>query len=157
MQYVSFRLGKEMYALDVWQAREIVDAPALNQLPNAPAWLPGLMNLRGQVVPVVDLKEKFGLDAGTKQVGRGAYVIVVDLPRKEHDQVTIGVLADEVLEVFDLTPSEIGPPPAFGARYSRSYLLGMAKREGGIVALMDAPKVLSDTDVLVPAEAAAAP
>ena len=143
-----------MYALDVWQAREIVDAPALNQLPNSPPWLPGMMNLRGQVVPVVDLKEKFGLNAGSSAKERRAYVIVVEIPKKDADPMTVGVLADEVIEVFDLALSEIEPPPMFGACYSRSYLLGMAKRDGAIVAVMDAPKVLSDTDVLVPAEGA---
>lgn len=151
MQYIRFRLGKEMYALDVWQAREIVDAPLLNQLPNAPAWLPGMMNLRGQVVPVVDLKEKFGLTAGIGDQESRGYVIVVDVARKDEDPVTVGVLADEVLEVFDLGALDLEPAPAFGARYSRSYLLGMTKREGAIVAVMDAPKVLSDSDVLVPA------
>src|SRR5580704_5217333 len=146
MQYVSFRLGKEMYALDVWQAREIVDSPVLNQLPNAPAWLPGMMNLRGQVVPVVDLKEKFGLNAGLHEKQTPAYVIVVEVARKDEDPITVGVLADEVIEVFDLVSSEIEPPPAFGASYSRSYLLGMAKRGATIVAVMDAPQVLSDAD-----------
>jgi purine-binding chemotaxis protein CheW len=156
MQYVSFRLGKEMYALDIWQAREIVDAPPLNQLPNAPAWLPGMMNLRGQVVPVVDLKEKFGLNAGLHEKQTPAYVIVVEVARKDEDPITVGVLADEVIEVFDVAAADLDAPPAFGARYSRSYLLGMTKRAGAIVAVMDAPKVLSDTDVLVPAEGAVA-
>jgi purine-binding chemotaxis protein CheW len=148
-QYVSFRLGRESYALDIWHAREIVDAPPLSQMPNAPAWIPGLMNLRGRIVPVVDLKKKFGLeDAASASVARG-YVIIVEIGGEDRPPMSIGLLVDAVLEVFDLPASELEPPPKFGARFSRSYLVGMTKRAAAIVAVMDAAKVLADTDVLL--------
>lgn len=148
-QYVSFRLGKETYALDIWHAREIVDEPPLSQMPNAPEWIPGLMNLRGRILPVVDLKKKFGLEGGPGQTTARGYVIVVEIESEGRAPQSIGLLADSVLEVFDLPASQLEPPPKFGARYSRAYLVGMAKRDAGIVAVMDASMVLEDTDELL--------
>jgi purine-binding chemotaxis protein CheW len=150
MEFVSFNLGTEAYAIDVWHAREIVDAPELSRLPNAPAWIPGVMNLRGRVVPVVDLKRKFGLSSDVAAKGRG-YVIVVELPH-EDGVITVGVAADSVIEVFDLADPDLTPPPRFGERFSRAYLRGMARRPRGLVAVMDAEKVLADTDALDLAE-----
>lgn len=146
--YVAFRLGKEAYAIDVALAREIVDSPKLRQLPAAPAWIPGLMNLRGRVVPVVDLKKKFELGSEAEP---GGYVIVVELTT-DGEPFAVGVLADAVLEVFELAPEELGPAPRFGARFSRTYLRGMAKRNDEVLVVMDAEKVLSDSDVRLAAD-----
>jgi purine-binding chemotaxis protein CheW len=152
MEYVSFRLGKEIYAVDIWHAREIVDAPPLSRLPNAPAWIPGLINLRGRILPVVDLKKKFGLADEPLRQSAQAYIVVVELPSEQGEPMSVGMLADAVLEVFDVPASELDPPPKFGARFSRDYLLGMAKRAAGIVAIMDAPRVLADADAIVDAD-----
>jgi purine-binding chemotaxis protein CheW len=148
MEYVSFRLGTELYALDVWHAREIVDAPPVSQLPNAPDWIAGLMNLRGRIVPVVDLKRKFDLGDGGQGGGRG-YVIVVDVESDDGTSSAVGVLADAVLEVFDLGDAELTPPPKFGARFSRAYLRGLIKRETSVIAVMDAARVLADADAVL--------
>jgi purine-binding chemotaxis protein CheW len=147
--YVAFRLGKEAYAIDVALAREIVDSPKLRQLPAAPAWIPGLMNLRGRVVPVVDLKKKFEL-GGDDDASRG-YVIVVELVT-DGEPFAVGVLADAVLEVFELLPEDLSPAPRFGARFSRTYLRGMARRNDEVLVVMDAEKVLSDSDVRLAAD-----
>lgn len=152
-QYVSFLLGKETYALDILEAREIVDLPALNRLPNAPPWILGLMNLRGAIVPVVDLKKKFDLEPA-EEVAAG-FVIVVVFQAEDGQTLVVGLLADAVLDVFELAHSELGPAPNFGARFSRSYLRGMTKREGQLVLVMEATKVLADTDVRLAAEQAA--
>lgn len=144
--YVSFRLGKEIYALDIDHAREIVDVPQLSALPKAPPWIVGLMNLRGRIVPLVDLKKKFDLVMEASH--ELPYVIIVELtlPDEEGQTLVVGVLADAVLEVFDLADSELGAAPKFGQRFSRSYLRGMVRRDDAMIIVMDAAKVLSDVD-----------
>lgn len=122
-QYVSFRLGEETYALDVSHAKEIVEAPRLTPMPHAPPWIRGVMNLRGSVVPVVDLKRKFVM--GATELGAHTCVLLIEF-ESESSQFLIAVLVDAVLE---LSPSELEPPPAFGARYSRKYLKGVGRRE----------------------------
>ncbi len=150
MEYVSFRIGKELYAIDVWHAREVVDTPAVSQMPNAPDWIFGMMNLRGRIVPVVDLKKKFGLaEAAEAAAHARTYVVVVELPGDDGDALPVGLLADAVLEVFDFDPAQLAPPPQFGARFSRAYLLGMVKRDTAIVAVMNAAKVLSDAEAVM--------
>ena len=145
-QYVTFRLDDETYALDVGNAREIVEAPRLTRMPNAPAWIRGVMNLRGSVVPVIDLKQKF--DMGTTEITRHSCVLLVEFMLNEEPFV-IGVLVDAVLEVFELAPETIEPPPKFGARYSQKYLRGMGRRNNRVFVILDADKVFSDTNAYV--------
>ena len=142
-QYVSFRLAEETYALDVSHAKEIVEAPRLTPMPHAPAWIRGVMNLRGSVVPVVDLKRKFAM--GTTELGAHTCVLLVEFA-SESSQFLIAVLVDAVLAVFELSPSELEPPPAFGARYSRKYLKGVGRREGAMFMVLDANEVFADVE-----------
>ncbi|MBK7395210.1 MAG: chemotaxis protein CheW [Myxococcales bacterium] len=142
--YVSFLLGEETYALDVREAREIVDLPALRRLPNAPPWIVGVMDLRGAVVPVVDLEKKLGIP---RTGGAAAGYVVVVVLQVRGQELVVGVLADAVLDVFELAADELGRPPAFGARFSRSYLRGTTDRDGQLVLVLEATRVLADRDV----------
>lgn len=149
-QYVSFRLDNETYAIDVGNAREIVEAPRLTRMPSAPSWIRGVMNLRGSVVPVIDLKQKF--DMGVTELALHSCVLLVDF-MLEREPFVIGVLVDAVLEVFELAPEAIEPPPKFGARYSKRYLRGMGRRSECVFLILDADRVFSDSALKLDADA----
>ncbi len=150
-QLVTFVLGEETYAFDVENAREILDFVAPARLPNSPEWLRGVINLRGSVVPVVDLKRKFGMHATEKT--RGTCIIVVEICLCGQVQ-TIGVLADAVQEVFEMEPAEIEAAPTFGARLSTRFIRGMGKRNGKLFAILAAEKVFSEDEVAMVGAAA---
>jgi purine-binding chemotaxis protein CheW len=142
-QYVTFKLDDEIYALDVAHAREIVGVPRLTRMPKAPAWIRGVINLRGSVVPVIDLKHKF--EMGATEIGPDSCVLIVEFMFEDAIFV-IGVLVDAVLAVFELAPSEVEAPPKFGARYSRKYLKGVGRLDGRVFMILEADEVFSDVD-----------
>lgn len=143
-QYVTFRLYGEVYAIDVGNAREIVGVPRLTRMPGTPGWVRGVMNLRGSVVPVVDLKHKFGM--GPTEVTKDACILVVEFQMDDQANV-IGLLVDAVVEVFELAPESIEEPPKFGTRYSPRYVKGMGRRGDVVFVVLDADKVLSESEV----------
>lgn len=142
-QYVTFRLDEEIYALDVAHAREIVELPRLTRMPSAPGWIRGVMNLRGSVVPVIDLKQKFAM--GSTTITRDCCVLVVEFSF-EDALFVIGVLVDAVLAVFELAPDQVEPPPKFGARYSRKYVKGTGRREQQMFLILEANEVFADVE-----------
>jgi purine-binding chemotaxis protein CheW len=142
--YVVFGLGDEVYALDVVNAREIVGVPPLTPIPSAPEWIRGVINLRGSVVPVIDLKSKFGM--GRTDGTPSSCVLIVEFSADGEDFV-VGVLADRVLEVLEVADSAIEPPPKFGARFSRAYLRGLGRKGDLLFVILDAGKVFSDVNV----------
>ena len=150
-QYVSFKLDEEIYALDVAHAREIVEVPRLTRMPNAPEWIRGVINLRGTVVPVIDLKHKFHM--GATEVTQRSCVLLVEF---EFDAAlfVIGVLVDAVLAVFELPAEAIESPPKFGARYSRKYLKGVGRHDGHVFMILEANEVFADVDVETELDAA---
>jgi len=139
-QYLTFRLGAETYALDVANAREIVEYSAITQLPKTPDWMRGVINLRGIVLPVLDLKLKFGMGATERTVNTCAIVVEVILHGDLH---VLGILADSVQEVFELEASQIEPPPRFGTRLSTKFIKGMGRKGDQLFIVLDAEKVLS--------------
>lgn len=143
-QYVTFQLDDEIYALDVAHAREILEVPRLTRMPNAPAWIRGVMNLRGAVVPVIDLKHKF--DMGATELSARSCVLIVEFVFDETIFV-IGVLVDAVLAVFELAPEAIESPPQFGARYSRKYLHGVGRHGDRVFMILAANEVFADVEV----------
>lgn len=145
-QYVTFLLGEETYALDVDNAREILDFSTPARLPNSPEWLRGVINLRGSVVPVVDLKQKFGMHATEKT--RRTCIIVVEILLRGQSH-TLGVLADAAQEVFEMEASEIEPAPTFGTRLSTHFIRGMGKRNGKLFVILAAEKVFSEEEAAV--------
>jgi purine-binding chemotaxis protein CheW len=143
-QYVTFRLDSEIYAIDVGNAREIVGVPRLTRMPSTPAWIRGVMNLRGSVVPVVDMKHKFGM--GRTEVTKDACILVVEFQVDEQPYV-VGFLVDAVVEVFELAPSAIEEPPRFGTLHSPRYVKGMGRRGDIVFVVLDADKVLSASEI----------
>lgn len=145
-QYLSFQVAGEAYAVGVLQAREIIEFPVVTRVPHAPAAVRGVINLRGSVVPVVDLAVKFGLPAS--EIGRRSCVVIVECTL-DGESVVMGVMADAVNHVLDLTPADIEPAPSFGTRVRTEYLKGMGKLERGFVLLLDMDKLLSASEAAV--------
>ena len=145
-QYVTFKLDDEIYAIDVAHAREIVEVPRLTRMPNAPEWIRGVINLRGAVVPVIDLKSKFSM--GVAAITRDSCVLVVEF-MFDATNFVIGVLVDSVLSVMEVEPTQVEPPPKFGARYSRKYLQGVGRCDNRVFMILNADEVFADVDVQI--------
>ena len=143
-QYLTFTLGDEIFALDVAEVREILDFTSVTKVPRTPSFMRGVINLRGSVVPVMDLRLKFGMSS-TKQTVNNC-IIVVEMNMGE-DQVVIGVLADAVQEVIDLEPEQIEPAPRIGTKLNMDFILGMGKHNGTFMMILDIGKIFQGTDV----------
>jgi purine-binding chemotaxis protein CheW len=127
----------------VAHAREVIEVSTLTAMPKAPDWIRGVVNLRGNVLPVLDLRRK--LDMGISVLGKRASVIVVELELGP-DALQVGVLVDAALEVFEYPTASIEPPPKFGARFSRGYLRGVGRRDKYVFFILEANQVFADTD-----------
>ena len=147
-QYLSFQVAGETYAVGVLQAREIIEYTAVTRVPHAPPAVRGVINLRGSVVPVVDLAVKFGLPQS--EIGRRTCVVIVECTI-DGESLVMGVMADAVSSVLDLAPADIEPAPSFGTRVRTEYLKGMGKLDGGFVLLLDMDKLLSADEAAVAA------
>lgn len=150
-QYLGFALGGEEYAVGILRVREIIEYTAVTRIPSAPPSVRGVINLRGGVVPVVDLAVKFGQAPCT--VTRRTCIVVVEVSL-DGERLTLGVLADSVSQVMELSAADIEPPPAFGTSVHVDYLLGMGKTPRGFVLILDVERVLT-TGELVGADATA--
>ncbi|WNG28351.1 purine-binding chemotaxis protein CheW [Cystobacter fuscus] len=147
-QYLSFILAGEEFALGILQVKEIIEYDTVTRIPGAPVWVRGVFNLRGSVVPVVDLAVKLGLPPAT--VTKWSCIVVVEV-KLGGEQLVLGLLVDAIGQALELQPSEVVPPPSFGAPVHVDYLLGMGLPAGEkkFVLLMDLDKVLSAQEVLV--------
>ena len=144
-QYLTFRVDQEVYGIDIAHAREVIEVSALTPMPKAPEWIRGVVNLRGSVLPVIDLRRRFNM--GDSTLGKRPSVVVIELASGD-DTITVGVLVDTALEVFEYADEQIEPPPKFGARFSRNYLRGVGRRNQYIFFILIADKVFTDQDVL---------
>jgi purine-binding chemotaxis protein CheW len=143
-QYLTFRIDKEVYGIDIAHAREVIEVSELTPMPKAPEWIRGVVNLRGSVLPVIDLRRRFGM--GESALGKRASVVVVELSQGA-DTIQVGVLVDTALEVFEYRDADIEAPPKFGARFSRNYLRGVGRRNQYLFFILIADKVFTDQDV----------
>lgn len=153
MQYLTFALGGEEYALGILRVREIIQWQEVTRVPTAPAAIRGVLNLRGSVVPVVDLGVKFGL--GSTEPTRRTCIVIVDVER-EGGRTVMGIIADAVSQVMELGEGDIEPPPSFGTRVRMDYLQGMARVGDRFALVLDADRLLSTAELLS-AETASAP
>ena len=149
-KYLTFRLGKEEFGIQVLKVREIMGVQDITRVPHTPPHIKGVINLRGKVIPVIDLRVKFGL-AETEYTQRTC-IIVVQV-RLGNDSVMMGIIVDGVSEVANLTAGEIEDTPEFGEDVSSPYLLGMAKTKNGVKILLDLDEALTATDLTGLAEA----
>jgi purine-binding chemotaxis protein CheW len=145
-QYLTFKLDQEIYALDITQVREVLDFSEITKVPRMPEFMRGVINLRGGVVPVVDLRLKFGMSKTEKTVD--TCVIIIDLTI-EGETTFLGVLADSVQEVMTMEPDQISPPPKIGTRLDTKFIKGMGKKNDEFVIIIDIDKVFSLEEVSV--------
>ena len=143
-QYLTFRLGEEVFALDISQVREVLDKTAITLVPRMPAFMRGVINLRGSVVPVVDLRLKFGMTETVNTVNTCIIIVEVDL---ETERIVLGALVDSVQEVIDLDPGQIEPAPRIGTSLDAAFIRGMGKRDEHFVIILDIDKVFSSQDL----------
>ncbi len=137
-KYLTFNLADEGYGLEILKVQEIIGVQKITAIPNAPPHVVGVINLRGKVIPVVDLRVKF--DMPPQEFSRKTCIIVVQVEGDEGD-VIMGVLVDEVSEVLDIEAGQIEPPPSLGSRSDAQFILGMAKTESAVKILLDIDRV----------------
>lgn len=140
LQYLTFALGAEMYAADIRGIKEIIEYGGLTTVPMMPEFIRGVINLRGAVVPVVDLSVRFG--RAPTVLGRRTCIVIVEAGDAEqrHD---VGVVVDAVSEVLEIPAASIEPPPSFGARLRADFIRGMALLGAGFAIVLDVQRVLS--------------
>ncbi|MCK2086746.1 chemotaxis protein CheW [Thauera aromatica] len=145
-QYLVFMLNGETFAIDILQIREIIEYGSLTEVPMTPPTVRGVINLRGAVVPVIDLSARFGRARST--VGRRSCIVIVEVESDGGAQrQTLGVLVDGVSEVLEIGGSEIEPAPSFGARIRTDFIAGMARVGGRFIVVLDVGRVFSVDEI----------
>ncbi len=145
-QYLSFNLDQEIFALAISQVREVLDFTEVTKVPRMPDFMSGVINLRGGVVPVVDLRLKFGLPATDRTVDTCIIIMEITI---DGETTLIGALADSVQEVMTLDPENIEPPPRIGTRLKTEFIKGMGKKNDNFIILLDIDKVFSSDELIV--------
>ncbi|HLP09918.1 MAG TPA: chemotaxis protein CheW [Opitutaceae bacterium] len=153
-RYLTFRLGDELFAINVFKAREVLDLSHITRVPTAPAYLRGVVNVRGNAIPVVDLRSKFGLPQAADTLH--TRIIVMEL-QVDGEPIVVGGLADAVHEVIELEPHEINDPPALGLRWRTDLILGMGRRDDRFTIILDIERVFSADDLAAIAPTAECP
>ena len=143
-KYLTFQLSKEEFGIRVLKVREIMGLQEITAVPQTPMHIKGVINLRGKVVPVIDLRLKFGLEAA--EYTQRTCIIVTQV-QGESGSILMGIVVDGVSEVLNLTAQEIEDTPDFGEAIAGGYLLGMAKVKGRVKILLDIDRVLSSQDL----------
>ena len=139
-QYLTFFVGAEEYAIGILRVREILEFAGATRVPRTPASVLGVINLRGRVVPVIDLARKFGAEPSA--VTSRTCVVLVDV-EIEGESLVVGLLADSVHEVVEIAPEAIEPPPSFGTRMSIEFLQGIGRYRDHFVLILEIDRVLS--------------
>lgn len=144
-QYLTFVLNKEIYAIGILSIKEIIAYEHLTEVPMMPAFVRGVINLRGRVVPVVDLLSRFG--NRTTSLAKRTSIVIIEVPDHNDESSTkfmdIGIIVDAVNEVVDITAAMIEPAPSFGAAIRPEFIIGMAKRDHHFIVMLEMNHVLS--------------
>lgn len=153
MQYLTFSLGDELFAIDIRSVREIIQYASMTTVPLMPAFVRGVINLRGAVVPVIDLQSRFGRRSAI--VGKKTCVVIFDAVR-EGEKVELGLMVDSVSEVVDIAATSIEPAPQFGASIQREFIKGMGKVDGAFIVILEPERALDMDDMAQKVESAQA-
>jgi purine-binding chemotaxis protein CheW len=143
-KFLTFLMANEKYGLEILKVREIMGMMDVTSIPTTPAFIRGVINLRGKVIPVVDLRLKFGIEA--KEDTQRTCIIVVHLTHTAQEMI-VGIIVDEVSEVLDIDQNQIEPPPSFGANIRTDFILGMGKVDQKVMTLLDIDRVLTEQEV----------
>jgi purine-binding chemotaxis protein CheW len=152
-KYLTFALGKEEYGLEILKVREIIGYMEITAVPRTPAYVKGVINLRGQVISVVDLRAKFDMPAAERT--EETCVIVVEIKGQNGRKLSTGIVVDRVSEVLNIASEKIEEPPTFGATVDTGFILGMGKIGQSVKILLDIDKVLTTQETAALVEIAA--
>jgi len=152
-QYMTFKLGNELFAIAVAQVREVLEISPITRIPAAPAYMRGVVNVRGQSTPVVDLRLKFGLPEVPDTVHTRIIVMELEL---DGEATVLGGVADSVHEVIELEPGQINPPPRIAMRWRTDFIQGMGRRGDDFIIILDVNAVFSSEDAALIGEATGA-
>ena len=144
--YLTFTLGEELFSVEVSKVREVLDYTNITKIPRTPEYMRGVINLRGSVVPVMDLRLKFGMSRTENK--RNTCIIVLEINTDE-ETIILGALADSVQEVFELEPDQIEPAPRFGTKFKAEFLRGMGKRDDNFIMILDIDKVFTTDELSI--------
>ncbi len=139
-QFLTFQLGEELYGVDILRVQEIKGYTAVTKIPNTPAHIKGVLNLRGTIVPIVELRTKFGMNT----IDYTMFTVIVVVVVREK---IMGLVVDAVSDVLNIDKKEIQPAPQFGAKVDVSFLNGIGKSGDKLIALLDMDRLLSDDDL----------
>lgn len=143
-QFLTFKLDEELFALDIGKVREVLDFTRITKVPHSPGYMCGVINLRGSVVPVVDMRLKFGMSKSEKTVHTCVIIVEVEM---DGEKVVMGAMADAVQEVLDLEPDQIEPPPRLGSKLNADFLTGMGKHNDQFIIILNIDRLFSTGDL----------
>jgi len=152
-QFLTFKLGGELFALDIATVREVLDFSTITKVPGTPEYMRGVINLRGRAVPVVDLRLKFGMEPAEKTVNTCVIITEVVV---NGERVVLGAMADAVQEVLDLHPEDVEDPPRIGVKMNTEFIRGMGRHLEEFIIILDIDSVFSNDGCLATGEAASA-
>ena len=145
-QYLTFKLEEEIFALDISKVREVLDFTAITKVPRTPEFMRGVINLRGNVVPVVDMRLKFGMTKTENTVNTCIIIVEIHL---DGETTVLGALADAVQEVIELGSGQIEPAPKIGTRLKTDFIQGMGKQGEGFIIILDIDRVFSADELAI--------
>lgn len=145
-QYITFKLGDELFAINVAQVREVLELPLITKVPTSPDYMRGVVNVRGKAIPVVDLRLKFGLPSAADTVNSRIVVLELDL---DGENTVVGGIADSVHEVIELEPDQINPPPRIAMRWRTELIQGMGKRGDEFIIILDINRVFASSETVL--------
>jgi purine-binding chemotaxis protein CheW len=148
-QYMTFKLGDELFAINVSQVREVLEVQQITKVPTAPVYMRGVVNVRGQAIPVVDLRQRFGLPSVPDNINTRVIVMELNI---DGETAVIGGLADSVHEVIELEGGNINPPPRIAMRWRTDFILGMGKRGEEFIIILDVNAVFSSEELVAVSE-----
>ena len=150
-QYLTFHVAGEEHAIGILRVTEIIEYSTMTKVPGAPAWIRGVINLRGRVVPVVDLAVKFGLPETT--ITNRTCIVIVEIAL-DGEQTVMGIMTDSVNQVVDFPQGSIEEPPPFGTKMKVEYLRGVGKTGNKFALILDIDRVLSATEIIAATDTA---
>lgn len=142
--YLTFKLDEEFFTVNVYNVREILECGKITRMPDAPPFMRGIINVRGSVIPVIDLRQKFGF--GMTEEKESARIIVLEIER-DTGRLVIGALADSVKEVIELHSDQVEPPPDMGTRWKKDYITGVGKYGDEFIMLLDTHKLFTNDEL----------
>ncbi len=140
-KYLTFELGEETYGVGILKVQEIIKMQEITKVPRTPEYMRGVINLRGKVMPVVSLRNLFGMEEA--ETSRNTCIIVMQV-RQGESSVILGMIADKVSEVLEIGEDEMEPAPSFGSQVDTHFILGMAKTKDAVKILLDADKLIDE-------------